>query len=227
MGDTGPVVTETPRLILLVEDHPMVRSLVERSLAADGFEVESFATARDAIRNFHAIDPDALVTDIDLGERPNGIELATLLRAQAPYLGIVFLSNYASVDAVEGGAGAPPGASFVHKSLADGPEVLREAIEATLDDTQDPLVVTLPDDQPLGRLSAPQLTMLRYIAEGWSNAEIAERRSITLRSAERLISRTFHALGLTDDPAINPRVIATRMYIRTFGVPEPEERPAP
>lgn len=58
----------------------MVRSLVGRSLAADGFEVESFATARDAIRYFHAIDPDALVTDIDLGERPNGIELSQRVR---------------------------------------------------------------------------------------------------------------------------------------------------
>ncbi|TEX50111.1 MAG: hypothetical protein B7C55_12295 [Actinomycetales bacterium mxb001] len=211
----------SPRLVLLVEDHPMVRTLVERSLEADGFEVASYATSKQAIKEFHGLDPDVLVADIDLGERPNGLELATLLRAQAPYLGVVFLSNYPSLDNVEGPTPAPPGSSFIHKSMVDGPDVLRSAIETALDDTRDPLIVGLPDDRPLAHLSAPQLNMLRYLAEGWSNAEISERRGITQRATERLVSRTFHALGIADDPTVNPRVVATRLYIQNFGVPEP------
>ena len=78
-----------------------MRALVERSLQDDGFVVESVASSRRAIREFDAIDPDVLVTDIDLGDRPNGVELATLLRAQAPYLGVVCLTNYSSLDAIE------------------------------------------------------------------------------------------------------------------------------
>lgn len=199
----------------------MVRTLVERSLEADGFDVAAYATSKQAIKDFHGLDPDVLVADIDLGERPNGLELATLLRAQAPYLGVVFLSNYPSLETVEGSTSAPPGSSFIHKSRVDGPDVLRSAIDSALDDTRDPLIVGLPDGRPLGHLSSPQFSMLRYIAEGWSNAEIAERRGITQRATERLVSRTFHALGVSDDPSINPRVAATRLYIQNFGVPEP------
>ena len=200
----------------------MVRSLVERSLRADGFEVAAYPASRQAIKDFHGLDPDVLVADIDLGERPNGIELATLLRAQAPYLGVVFLSNYPNLESIEGSGAAPPGSSFIHKSMVDTPDVLRTAVDTALDDSRDPMIVGLPDDRPLGHLSGPQLTMLRYIAEGWSNAEISERRGISQRAVERLVSRTFHALGVTDDPSVNPRVLSTRIYIQSFGIPEPE-----
>ena len=227
LRDNRVVAAPIQRLVLLVEDHSMVRALLERSLRADGFEVESFATSREAIKEFHAIDPDALVADIELGERPNGVELATLLRAQAPYLGVVFLSNYPSVESVEGSVKPLPGACFVNKSSVDSPDVLRVAIERSLDDSSDPLVLGLPTDRPIELLSAPQLATLRLIAEGCSNAEIASRRGITVRAAERLISRIFHVLGLSDDPSVNPRVAATRIYIGAFGIPEPDEAASP
>lgn len=49
---------------------------------------------------------------------------------------------------------------------------------------------------------------------------IAGRRGIAVRSAERLVSRTFTALGLDDDARVNPRVAATRIPVRNFGVLE-------
>lgn len=199
----------------------MVRSLIELALVTEGFHVESVANARVAVREFDAIDPDVLVTDIDLGDRPNGIELAAILRAQAPYIGVVFLTNYPAIDTVDSGLKPPARASFVHKSAVDGVGVLRAAVESSLDDSPDPVVLELPPDNPLRRLSATQMGMLRLVAEGWSNTEIAERRGVTVRAAERLLSRTFRALDLPDDGSVNPRVVATRLYIRTFGVPEP------
>jgi len=87
-------------------------------------------------------------------------------------------------------------------------------------------VTPVPADSPLSALSDAQLTVLRLLAEGWSNAEIAQRRSITLRSTERLVSRTFTTLGLGDDSSVNARVAAVRMYVRVFGVPDsPARRP--
>lgn len=199
----------------------MVRSLIELALVTEGFHVESVANARVAVREFDAIDPDVLVTDIDLGDRPNGIELSAILRAQAPYIGVVFLTNYPAIDTVDSGLKPPARASFVHKSAVDGVGVLRAAVESSLDDSPDPVVLELPPDNPLRRLSATQMGMMRLVAEGWSNTEIAERRGVTVRAAERLLSRTFRALDLPDDGSVNPRVVATRLYIRTFGVPEP------
>lgn len=204
-----------------------MRTLVQRSLEDDGFVVESVSTSRRAIREFDAIDPDVLVTDIDLGDRPNGLELATLLRAQAPYLGVVFLTNYSSLDAIESKVTPPEHAAFVHKGSIDDAGQLRLAIDSALDDSREALVLSANgDDDPVARLSATQLSVLKQIAEGWNNAEIAAQRGVTLRSAERLITRTFEALGVSSDDKRNARVLATRLYIRSYGVPEPP-RPRP
>lgn len=204
-----------------------MRTLVERSLQDDGFVVESVDTSRRAIREFDAIDPDVLVTDIELGDRPNGVELATLLRAQAPYLGVVFLTNYTSIEAIESTVTPPEHAAFVHKGSVERAGQLRQAIDSALDDSTEALVLaSRGDDDPVARLSSTQLSVLKQIAEGWNNAEIASQRGVTLRSAERLITRTFEALGVHNDDKRNARVAATRLYIRAYGVPEPP-RPRP
>lgn len=203
----------------------MVRTLIADALTVRGFTVTAVESARRAIREFDVIDPDVLVADIDLGSVPNGVQLARLLYAQAPYLGIVFLTNYPSLASVECTREGLPRVSIVQKGAIDGPEVLLAAIEAALDDRADPVVVIDPNtDDPVQRLSAAQLAVLRLIAEGWSNAQIAERRGIAPRSAERIIARVFAALGIAADGDVNPRVAATRLYIRTFGVPEPPPR---
>ena len=200
----------------------MTRGLLKQSLEAAGFQVSATGSSRQAIREFEAIDPDVLVLDIELGDRPNGVDLAAILCSQAPYLGVVFLSNYPSVDAVDAGFTPPAQSQFVHKGSIDGPEALVAAINSALDDQAPKSSPSgVAGDHPLGGLSAPQMAVLRLMAEGWSNAEIADRRGITLRSAERLVSRTFTALGIPDDPSVNPRVEATRIYVRQFGVPEP------
>jgi DNA-binding NarL/FixJ family response regulator len=213
--------------VLLVEDHAMTRGLLQHALEGAGFRVVPVESARRAIREFDTIDPDVLVADIELGERPNGVDLAAILRAQAPYLGVVFLSNYPNVDSVEREFAAPARSSFVHKGSIDGPAPLVAAIEAALSDEEPPVAVTpVPADSPLSALSDAQLTVLRLLAEGWSNAEISARRGITLRSTERLVSRTFTTLGLGDDSSVNARVAAVRMYVRAFGVPDsPARRP--
>jgi DNA-binding NarL/FixJ family response regulator len=211
----------TPRTVLLVEDHAMTRGLLKESLEAAGFRVVAVESARQAIKEFDGADPDALVVDIDLGARPNGVDLAVMLRAQAPYLGIVFLTNYPAIEKVEGGFHPPPGSSFLNKGTLEDPSELVAAIEASLDDDAEPLALkAAPDVNHFKDLSAQQMAVLRLIAEGCSNSEIAERRGITLRSAERMVSRTFTALGIHDDSRLNPRVAATRLYVQSFGIPE-------
>jgi DNA-binding NarL/FixJ family response regulator len=61
-------------------------------------------------------------------------------------------------------------------------------------------------------ITSGQAEILRMIADGLSNAAIAEARGITLRAAEALIQRTFAALGVNGDSNINPRVAAVRMW---------------
>ena len=61
-------------------------------------------------------------------------------------------------------------------------------------------------------ITSTQAEILRMIADGLSNASIAENRQITLRAAEALVQRTFAALGVNGDPRINPRVVAVRLW---------------
>jgi len=202
----------------------MTRALVQRSLEDDGFVVTAVENARGAIRIFEDVDPDVLVADINLGAGPNGVELATILRVHAPYLGVVFLTNHTSLDPVEGVA-PPDNVAFVHKGSVADPSELRRAIEAALSDSRDGLVITSrSEDDRLSQLSPVQMSVLRQIAEGWSNAEIAQQRGTTTRSVERLISRTFDALGVGNDDKHSVRVEAARIYCQAFGVPE---RPLP
>lgn len=197
----------------------MTRALVQRSLEDDGFVVTAVESARKAVRAFDDVDPDVLVADIELGPGPNGVELATILRAQAPYLGVVFLTNHTSLDPVEGVA-PPDNVSFVHKGSITEPSELRRAVEAALSDSRESLVISArPDDDPLSRLSPLQMSVLRQVAEGWSNAEIAQQRGTTTRSVERLISRMFGALDISDDGKHSVRVEAARIYCQVFGVP--------
>jgi DNA-binding NarL/FixJ family response regulator len=61
-------------------------------------------------------------------------------------------------------------------------------------------------------ITSSQAEILRLIADGLSNASIAEARGISIRSTEALIQRTFLALGVNGDSRINPRVAAARMW---------------
>ena len=215
----GPV-----RQALLVEDGPALRTLLAEALRLAGFEVTACASAGEAIKAFARCDPDVLIADIDLGDRPNGVELATILRAQAPYLGIVFVTNYPSTKAFERTITPPPRYAFLQKDLLDSTERLIEVVESALDDAEAPRVVISNEvDHPLNRLTPSQLDIVRLMAAGLTNSEIAARRGSSVRAVERLITRTFEVLGLNDDPQHNPRVIVTNLYTRAFGYPSREE----
>ena len=64
------------RNIVVVEDDDLLRSLLADSLERAGFRVTTAANAADARRAIHTADPDAVVLDIDLGQGPNGFDIA-------------------------------------------------------------------------------------------------------------------------------------------------------
>jgi DNA-binding NarL/FixJ family response regulator len=206
------------RTALVVEDHPLMRALVSDALAHAGFTVHARSSASEAIADVDTIDPDVLVTDIDLGERPNGIELATVVQARAPHIAVVFLTNYPRTAASPGLAGLT--ASFVNKSAIDSVGELVRAVEETL--AERPVTVDADHTAAEARitgLSPTQLDTLRRIALGWSNVEIARQRGTSIRALERTVTRTYEALGLANDAAVTPRVAATNLYVRVFGLP--------
>jgi len=213
------------RRALVVEDNAALRALITGAVASLGFDVDTVADARAALRAFAQGDPDLLIADVDLGSRPNGIELAHILRSQAPYIGVVFLTHYPTPESAAQQLVLPERSAFVNKSSLTDLADLARSIESALSDEGTPeSIVAGTDVNPLAALTPGQMGVLADVAAGYTNAEIAVRRGSSVRATERMIARTFDALGLADDPTHNPRVVAAMLYARHAGIPA-ETRP--
>ncbi|GAA1448465.1 response regulator transcription factor [Leifsonia poae] len=203
----------------MVEDHALMRSLVADGIGSRGFEVAAFGRAADALDALESFDPDLLVTDIDLGERPNGVELAGIVRSRAPHVAVVFLTNLSREAASATARELIAGASFVNKGAIESIDELVDAAEAALDDRPYAREVPLRAPQTsLAGLSSTQLATVRLLAAGLTNAEIARRRGVSVRAVEKSVERIFAALQLSDD-GVAPRVATAAAYIATFGDP--------
>ncbi len=86
---------ETDRIcLLLVEDDVLVRMTVALMLEDDGFKVVEASTAAEAQQLMQGgLNALVIVTDVDLGAGPSGMELADRLRGQQPDLAIIFITG--------------------------------------------------------------------------------------------------------------------------------------
>jgi DNA-binding NarL/FixJ family response regulator len=208
-----------------VENESLLRDLIARSLETAGFEVSTAANAADAKRAVKATDPDVCVVDIELGPGPNGFDFAEYLSREAQDVGVVFLTNlpdprFANRDVKV----ITQNQAYLRKSqLVDSKELI-EAVNAVLKE-QD--VDKFRHDQnlerPLAELSRRQISVLKLVAEGHSNNQIAEERGTTVRAVEGMVSRIFVALGVDAQGLGNARVEATRMYLNAAGAVTVEE----
>ena len=70
----------------------------------------------------------------------------------------------------------------------------------------------------LAQLSDAQVDILRLIATGYSNAEIARRLVVNERTVEKTIARLIKQLHVQADKDQNQRVVLTQIYFRLIGV---------
>jgi DNA-binding NarL/FixJ family response regulator len=214
-------VSKNPTKVLVVEDEPLVRSLLASLLESEGFEIKQAANApdaRDATKNF---EPQVALLDIELGDGPSGIDLAHILRTQFPTMGLVFLTHIPEprVVGVENRQ-IPKNSAYLRKDRMADTGVLRKAIEAAL---KNKVSKEMRDDKNsphrLTDVSRSQLEVLRMVAMGHSNHEIAAQRGTTVRAVEHLIKRAFAAAGVDSSAPGSPRVVAAREFIQVAGMP--------
>ena len=139
-----------------------------------------------------------------------------------PELALVFLTHVPEprifgVDVKS----VPKNAAYLLKERLADPNVLNDAIEAALRDRVGPeFRDDLKPSHPLVNVSKTQLDVLRMIAKGLSNQQIAEQRGTTLRAVENLVNRAIAAAGIDAKSKTSARVIAVREFIRIAGLPE-------
>ena len=201
--------------VLIVEDEEFTRTILADSLAACGMTVRSAISVAEALNILLEFEPNAVVTDLHLGPGPDGVDLLKRLHRDLPWIGQVVLTSHTSVQvALDINRRIPERAVYLVKSRITS---LAEVEEAIFDSITRTSAADSASQEPAeGRfeLSASQGEILRLMSEGLSNAAIAARRETTLRSTESLVARTFATLGLSNDPNVNARVLAVRMWLQ-------------
>jgi DNA-binding NarL/FixJ family response regulator len=198
--------------VLLVEDEDFTRTMVSEMLSASGINVLPVASVAEALKSMEDFDPHVVLTDLDLGHGPDGADLLTKVAEDRPWTGMVIMTAHASPElAINDVSRIPEQAGYIVKSELNSIHSLVSIIQES---------IIMPGNfngsdnvgEEKVTITSSQAEILRMIADGLSNAAIAEARGITLRAAEALIQRTFAALGVNGDSSINARVAAVRMW---------------
>ena len=198
--------------VLLVEDDDFTRNVVREMLVASGIEVHNVASVAQAIESLDDFDPHVVLTDLDLGHGLDGADLLTKISEERPWIGMVIMTAHASPElAINDASRIPEHAGYIVKSELHSIQNLITLIEESIVMPGNFKGKEVGNDEKI-TITSTQAEILRMIADGLSNASIAETRGISLRAAEALVQRTFAALGVNGDPSINPRVVAVRMW---------------
>jgi CheY-like chemotaxis protein len=86
-------------LVLVVEDHDLVRGMIVHALKEHGYKVVAASSGTEALEIVSRIQtgPDLLVTDLVMPQM-SGIELGAKLRADRPNLPVLYISGYSEYD---------------------------------------------------------------------------------------------------------------------------------
>ncbi|WP_345750828.1 response regulator transcription factor [Microbacterium rhizophilus] len=210
--------------ILVAEDQPLIREGIVRLLEQAGMTVEAVRDAVSLRERAEADPPDVVVTDIQMppGMGDDGLEVALSLRRSHPQVGVVVLSQYLddryALDLVGDRA---DGVGYLLKEKIARGEVLVDAVRRVADggSALDPDVVARlvgrrrPVD-PLASLTPRERETLSLMAEGHSNAGIAQKLFVTVPAVERHVTGIFTKLGLQQtESGQHRRVLAVLRYL--------------
>lgn len=207
--------------IAIVDDEALFRELLSRTLSAEpGLEVVGTAADGEAaIRLAEEVSPDVIMMDIELPGELDGIEAALRIKEKTPQVGIVILSahsdrRYVTSLPLEDSQGW---AYLLKQSAPDVAAVVR-AIEGSKAGmvVLDPAVVA--NLQPrrgsaVAKLTPRQQEVLELLAQGYSNAAIAQRLTLSEKSVETYINIIYQGLFLSNEPETHARVKATLLYL--------------
>ena len=201
--------------VLIVEDDGFTRMLLASQVEQFGHVVAAAeATATEGISAAREHDPEAALLDLDLGRGPTGIDVALALRDELPRVGLVLLTTYADVRLIGDQRALPSGAlTLVKRALTDS-EQLAAALRVVI---ADPLGDRTQSANALARLSDNQVELLRLVASGFSNAEIARRRHQSESAVIKALGRLVDRLQLHPGPGDNQRVLLTQCYFTLTG----------
>ena len=215
------------RRVVVADDSFLMREAILQVIEQiDGLEVVAECPDGDAL--WAAVlehGPDVVVTDIRMPPSGDdeGIRIAQRVAIERPGIGVVVLSQYArSRFALELLGGGTPGRAYLLKERVRDIAQLASAIEVValggvlVEPTLGPLLLESAEerrDSALAALTPRERQILAEMAEGNSNAAIAQHLFLTKRAVEKHIGAIFARLQLEDETVVSRRVAAVLMYL--------------
>ena len=216
-----------PVRVLVGEDQALVREGIVRALEVAGFDVvDTAANARDLVRKAAVHKPDVVVTDIQMppDSTDDGLRAALEIRAVQPGVGVLVLSAFLedryAFDLV---ADSAQGVGYLLKEKVGDLRTFTDAVHRVAEggSALDPDVVERligrrrrRPEGPLDRLTTREREVLALIAQGRSNAGVADELVITVAAVERHVTSIFDKLGLRQSPEQHRRVLAVLTYLK-------------
>ncbi len=211
---TGPLASPTdatPIRLIVVDDQPLVRAGI-RGLLDDEPDIEVVAEAADgatAIAATRAHRPDVVLMDLQM-PGIGGVEATKVILEDAPTTRVLVLTTFDDdelvLDAIRGGASGyvlkgidPTDLADAVRATADGQASLSPTITRSLVDAV--AATAPPDDDAVRRIEAltpRELEIVTDAAQGRTNAEIAELRSLSVATVRTHIGRAMLKVDARD-----------------------------
>ncbi len=202
-------MTAEVRQAVVVDDEPLICSIISEILESEGWAVARAHDALGALTAVKETTPSLIVADIDLGVGPTGIDVVQRVRAEFPDIAVVFITNLSDPRITgKGWDTIPENASYIVKTELNSTNALREAVSAALSGGE--AVRHMEEHKPVRSLSNLQLSVLKLVSDGMTNDEIAAERGTSVRAVERMLARMIEAAGIPAGPSA--RVQLARLY---------------
>jgi DNA-binding NarL/FixJ family response regulator len=214
-----------PITVVIAEDNVLLREGLTRLLQESGFEVSGQAgDAEDLIRKVGAHRPDVAVVDVRMPptHTDEGLRAARTIRSQHPGTAVLVLSQYVEeAYALELLSESTERTGYLLKDRVSDVDAFLDAVRRVAGggSALDPEVVSLllgrrRREDPLEPLTPREREVLALMAEGRSNAAIAEALVVTERAVEKHVTSIFSKLDLVPTVEDHRRVLAVLAYLR-------------
>jgi DNA-binding NarL/FixJ family response regulator len=189
----------TPIRILSVDDHPLIRQGIAGLLAvqADMKLIAEAANGREAIQQFRLHRPDITLMDLQMPEM-NGLDAIMAIRGEFPEARIVVLTTYVGdvqvLRALKAGARAYLLKTSLHKELMETIRAVHAGKKSLSAEASFQLAEHATDDA----LTPAEISILRLIAEGLANKQIADQLSVTEETVKGRVKSILSKLDAHD-----------------------------
>jgi len=185
--------------ILAVDDHPLVREGIAGlvSLQPDMTLVGEASNGRDAIQQFRMHHPDVTLMDLQMPEM-NGLDALIAIRNEFPEARVIVLTTYAGdvqiLRALKAGAQAYLLKNTLHKELLATIRAVHAGKKSLSPEASYEIAQHATDDA----LTPAEIAVLRLIAAGNANKQIADQLSITEETVKSRVKTILSKLGAND-----------------------------